>query len=71
MLWERHAKMGEYDFDSHCFYYFKRWTRKLQCRIIMCATTIFTNSFDNVPFLFRTDYIYFNKIVRVQVHKNF
>ena len=37
----------------------------------MCAIIILTNIFDNVPLLFPTDYLYFNKIVRVQVHKNF
>ena len=25
MLWERHAKMGGYDFYNDCFYYFKRY----------------------------------------------
>ena len=36
----------------------------------MCATIILKNTFDNVLF-FPTDYLYFNKIVKVQVHKNF
>ena len=37
----------------------------------MCATIILTNIFDNVPFVFPKDYRYLNKIVRVQVSKNF
>ena len=37
----------------------------------MCATISLINIFDNVPFLFPTDYISFNKIVRVEALKNF
>ena len=37
----------------------------------MCAAVILTNIFDNVFFLIPTDYLYFKKIVRVQVQKHF
>ena len=45
MLWERHDEMGEYDFYSHCLYYFERY-EQLNCNVeSLCVLQLFWQIF--------------------------
>ena len=52
MLWERHAKMGEYDFYSHCFYYFKRYGQWNCNAESLCVLQLFWQIFLTMFFSF-------------------
>ena len=41
MLWERHAKMGGYDFYNDCFYYFKRYGQWNYSAESLCVLQLF------------------------------